>query len=469
MENRHGRSRRSAVALLTALALIAASCGSDGGSSTGDDATATTAAPASTTTSDATDTTEPDTTEADATDEIVLTDSARGVTAEAITLGHTSIDFDRLNDDFNLDLAFVNNAPIADAIAGLYNDKGGVLGRQIELVHEDFLPVGSTTAEEVCVKLTQDATVFAVIEGFAGPGAVDVNECFTVVNDTILVGYAPTAEQAERAGGLWVSTDMSGERRSPAVARALAGAGLLSELGPIAVIAGSQADQAAADAMAEEFRSEGTDVAFVASVSTAGDRIATAAEVGVWIERARASDVSTIVMLGPEEFRNQEFFIQAPELTYIMGSGETITDWQSIPPEGLETGTRILTSVNGPDVAAFDDPELVECIDAVEAALDIEVLATSQLPDGERNYFSGTVNLCRWFSMFIQIAEAAGPDLTNESWIAALDQVPDLSIPGFDFVSLSSDKIDVLDQLVLVEYDLETLSFNPISDPIDIG
>ena len=25
------------------------------------------------------------------------------------------------------------------------------------------------------------------------------------------------------------------------------------------------------------------------------------------------------------------------------------------------------------------------------------------------------------------------------------------------------------DQLVLVEYDLETLSFNPISDPIDVG
>jgi len=56
-----------------------------------------------------------------------------------------------------------------------------------------------------------------------------------------------------------------------------------------------------------------------------------------------------------------------------------------------------------------------------------------------------------------------------DTWAAALDQVPDLSVPGYEFVSLSSDKIDARDQLVVVEYDLETLTFEPISDPIDVG
>ena len=105
----------------------------------------------------------------------------------------------------------------------------------------------------------------------------------------------------------------------------------------------------------------------------------------------------------------------------------------------------------------------------VEEALGIEVLATSQLPEGEPNYFSGSVGVCRTFSLFVQIAEAAGPDLTNESWIAALDNVPDLDLPGYQFVSLSSEKVDARDQLVLVEFDLETLSFDPISEPIDVG
>ena len=34
---------------------------------------------------------------------------------------------------------------------------------------------------------------------------------------------------------------------------------------------------------------------------------------------------------------------------------------------------------------------------------------------------------------------------------------------------MSSEKVDARDQLVLVELDLDTLTFEPISDPIDVG
>ena len=63
----------------------------------------------------------------------------------------------------------------------------------------------------------------------------------------------------------------------------------------------------------------------------------------------------------------------------------------------------------------------------------------------------------------------AGPDLTNESWVAALDEMEDLSLPGYRYASLSSQKVDARDQLVLVEFHLDTLTFDPISDPIDVG
>jgi hypothetical protein len=456
MQIRQLRSRRAAITLLVALALLAVSCGDDGGSSDGnEDTTSSVGAEL-----DAEAPVEPD--------ESLLSASAPGITAETITLGYTSIDFDLLNSTYGLDLAYVGNAPIADAIAAWHNENGGVLGREIELIHESFVPVGPISAEEVCVKLAEDVTVFAVLGGFAGPGgAGDTNECFAELNDKIVVGAAPRADQAERAGGLWVSSDISVDRRNPAAARLMGDAGVLDDLGPMAVI-GSSAD-GAAEEMANALRDEGVDVVFDDWVTTTGDRVATAANVGVWIERARNAGASTVVMLGLDEYRNQEFFIQAPEFTYIMGNGEAITDWESIPPEGLEPGTRVLTNNNGPDVGAFDDPRLVECIEVVEEALGVEVLATSQLPDGDPNYFAGAVGVCRTFSLFIQIAETAGPDLTNESWIAALDNVEDLSIPGYEFVSLSSDKVDTRDQLVLVEFDLETLSFDPITEPTDVG
>lgn len=459
--------RRSLIAMIAVLAIAAAACGDDsGGTNAG---TTSTTTEATTTTSTADDPAGDAPTPTDPPEEIVLTDAGPGVTADTITLGYTAIDFDLLNNSFNLDLAFVNNGPIADAIAAWYNENGGVLGRKIELIHENYLPVGPASADAVCVKLTDDVEVFGILGGFAGPGAADVNECFTELNHKVLVAAPPRADQAERAGGLWVSSDMSLDRRNPAVARLMADAGVLDDLGSMAVIASNPDEEPLAIGMAEALREEGVDVAFSDFVTTTGDRLATGADVGIWIERARTAGVSTIVLLGEGEFRNQEFFVQAPDFTYIMGNGDAITDWQSIPPEGLSPETRILSNNNGPDTGAFDDPGLVECIDVVEEALGVDVIATSQLPEGDPNYFSGTVGVCRTFSLFVQIAEAAGPDLTNETWVAALDNVPDLALPGYQFASLSSQKVDARDQLVLVEYHLDTLSFDPISDPIDVG
>jgi len=400
-------------------------------------------------------------------DSAVLTDSFRGVTAEAITIGHTAIDFDALNNDYGLDLAFQDFRPQMDAIVAWYNENGGVLGRQIEVIHDVYLPVGATTAEEVCLRLTEDVEVFAILNGFSGPGAEIVNECITEVHDTILVGGLPSADQAASAGGLWVTTDMSLDRRNPAFVTLLEEAGVLEELGSMMVVGSNPDEQAQVEQMAKALRAAGVDVPVETWTTATGDDTATRAEVEVFIERARSDNVSTIVLLGEDELRNIKFFESAPEFTYVMGNGDRITDWQSIPPEGLSPDTRVLTNNNGP--SSVDDERIAECITVVEEALGIEVIPTEELDEGAPNYWSGTAGACQRMAMFAQIAEAAGPELTNDSWAAALDAVPDLSIPGYEFVSLSSDKVDARDQLVLAEYDLDTLTFEPISDPVDVG
>jgi hypothetical protein len=105
----------------------------------------------------------------------------------------------------------------------------------------------------------------------------------------------------------------------------------------------------------------------------------------------------------------------------------------------------------------------------VEAAQGVEVKPPEELGETDDNYWSGTSGTCQRLAMFVQIAEAAGPDLTNDSWIAALDQVPDLGIPGYEFVSISADKVDARDELLLAEYDLATLSFDELTEPVDLG
>ena len=150
-----------------------------------------------------------------------------------------------------------------------------------------------------------------------------------------------------------------------------------------------------------------------------------------------------------------------------MGNGDRITDWLREPPGGLQSGTEVITARGGP--SPMEDPRILHCIDVIEAALGVEVLPPEELEEGEIQHWAGMINACRDLSMFVQIAEAAGPDLTNESWVAALDNVPDISVPGVAFASISSDKVDAADELYLVEYDFDTRVFIELAGPIDVG
>ena len=473
-------SRRSQVlAALLAMALLAAACGGDDDAASDDDASEPTATAVP---DDAEPEPEPEPEPADddgasgddgasdgdagdGEEEIVLTDSFRGVTADTITIGHTAIDFVTLNETFGLDLAFVSFIPSMDAAVDFYNSRGGVLGRQIEVIHEEYLPVGGATAEAACLSLTEDNEIFAVVGGFQGPGAEAINECIVNLHETILVGSAPTAEQIASTGSRWISQEMSLDRRNAAFVNLLANSGTLDELGPLMVIGANPSEQFVVDEMADALRAAGADVRVTTVTTTSGDAQATRAEVDVQIERAETDGVETIVLLGEGEIRNIAFFEAAPDFTYLVPNGDRITDWQSIPPDGLQDGTRVLSSQA--DIRPGVDPVLDECIAAVGDALGVEVKHTSELAEGEANYYSGTENSCVRMSMFIQIAEAAGPDLTTDSWVAALDTVEDLHIPGYQFFSLSSAKPDANDQLKLVEYNLATLSFDDLTDYVN--
>ncbi len=400
-------------------------------------------------------------------EEVVLTDSFRGVTADTITIGHTAIDFETLNADFGLDLAFQSFIPPMDAVVAWYNDRGGVLGRQIAVVHEEYLPVGGATAEAACLALTEDNEIFAVIGGFQGPGAEAINQCIVELHETILVGSAPTAEQIGTSGSRWISQEMSLDRRNAAFVNLLANSGTLADLGRLMVVGANPSEQFLVDEMTSALEAAGADVALSTVTTTSGDAQATRAEVDVMIERAAADEVQTVVLLGEGEIRNIAFFEAAPELTYLVPNGDRITDWQSIPPEGLQTDTRVLSSQT--DIQPGVDPALDDCVAAVAEALGVEIEHPTALAEGEPNHWSGAENACVRMALFVQIAEAAGPDLTNESWVAALDNVPDLTIPGFEFFSLSSTKPDAADQLKLVEYDLATLTFQDLTDFVDVG
>ena len=449
------------IGMALAVLLFAGACGGDGGDVVEPATTTTTVAPTTTTTTTvAPTTTTTTTTEAP----IVLTDSFRGVTAEAIKIGYTSIDFERLNRDFGLTLTYANFAPSADALVADLNSRGGILGRRVDLVHRLFLPVGPVTAEAACVELTEDEEVFAVFNGFAGPGAESVNECFVDTYETILVGGKPTPEQLERVRATWLTPDMGLTRRGQAFVNLLREAGSLDGLGVFLIYGANVESLPIMEAVAAALEAEGVSVPVVTANEYTGDETATIAFLEVALEKARTEGVSTIWMVGEGVYSQEYIFSLGDEFNLLIHNGDSESRWNYDPPPGIEDAGTILTNRAFPSA---DDPSMAHCLEVFEAVLGLEVKADNELAADETNYWSGLSNSCQYLALFEAVATAAGPDLTNESFAAAVASIGAFSIPGVPYVSLGPSKFDARDSLTLARWSNDLMAWEAISDPVN--
>jgi len=437
--------------------------------------TTATAAPTTTTTTPAEEPTAttttvveepPETTTTTTEAPILLTDSFRGVTSETIRVGFTSIDFEKFNSTYGFNLTYANYEPAVDTYVAHVNATGGILGRMIEVVHGTFLPVGAATAEAVCVELAEDHQVFAVLNGFAGPGAESVNECFGGLYDTILVGGKPTPEQLERITATWISDDISLGRRGRAFVNLLRETGRLADLGTF-MLYGANGDYEATIADTREaLEAAGADVALATYNPSTGDEAATLAHMEVLLERARAEGVSTVFFIGEAAYAQEVLFQLGDEFTVLILNGDSTNRWKTDPPLGIEEAGTLLTNRS---FTSSTDPAMADCLAIIEAGLGLEVRSVELLEEGEANYWSATQASCRLFEMFRQIAIAAGPDLTNESFAAAAAQLGSFSISGQPYNSLGPDKFDARDTLSLAEWDHGLGFWRAISEPVDVG
>ena len=80
----------------------------------------------------------------------------------------------------------------------------------------------------------------------------------------------------------------------------------------------------------------------------------------------------------------------------------------------------------------------------------------NDVPDGEPNHVVGLGNVCRALTIFVAVAEAAGPNLNNETFQAAMDNLGEFVLPGFGPASLSEGKYGAQDDLRMWVYDPDT-------------
>ena len=398
-----------------------------------------------------------------------LTASARGVTADSITVGYSYLDFEALVSLGVASSGYGDQELAFQTMVDALNDAGGINGRQVEVVYAPYSPIGTEEAEAACLRLTQDEEVFAVLGGFLGP-AEPTNSCIVGQQETILVGGVQSEERLAEAAAPWITDRAPRSELADILLTLLESEGRLEDQS-VALVTNTDA-QDAHDAILAALDDHGvTPVEDLALDAPIGDFPAEDAAWAALGERVRTSGAEVVLVAGNP----------SSTIRNVASMGLDVEVWALDPESLLNLGTSVdledargvLTASQPGDLLEADS--FADCRDTfAEANPDVALLAPEELGETDEDVVAGISLACSFLDLFVAVAELAGPDLTNESFAAAVEggELEDFSIATQPFASLGPDKFFSNDSFRLVAFDPDagpTGGLAPESDVVDIN
>jgi hypothetical protein len=462
------RSPHRLLAVLAAGVLVAAGCSSSDGDTTSGDTPGSSPATASESTEEnedtpddtaaATDDTSSESTDpsADPTPDDVPLELGRGVTDDTITVGYVHLDLDKVREQGLIDLNWGPQGEHAQVIADHINANGGVGGRSIELIPLAFDPVDASSAQAACLQLTEDNEVFAVLGAPRGDEVL----CYTEQHDTIAITNSDlTQERVDRSTAPYASVNAGRERVIGLLASDAAAAGLFDDR-TVAVLS-TDAIDVAADIAIPALNDAGVDVEFEALIQGDGTVGGAGAELAVNVESMRARNIDTVVVVGDANvavntFIGEGFF---PRIFFTDPGGAVTVAGRA----DLSEFDGVYTYSGPPQTERFADPLFHDECAAPWDALnpDRAVLDPAVVADGDPNHATGLLLACRSLTIFTAAAEAAGPNLNNATFAAALDEIGEIALPGTGTSTLGAGKYDAEDNVRLSVYNPDAADSEP--------
>ncbi len=378
---------------------------------------------------------------------VVLTASFRGVSETEIKIGIGLVDVSV----FGIDAG----DPEAQwqAVFDRVNDAGGVNGRLLAPVYAIYSPVDDAAIEAACVRLAEDGEVFAFVGFVLGDGVL----CYTELYGMLAVNTWETAPDViERSGGLLFTTQGAVIGRIASLINAADADGQID--GQKIQIHVTADDESLLEPMQELIEAAGGTVTR-AMVGTAppGDLPAAEAETNIWIERAEADGVDAILAF------NTAGFGAVGGVERAGSDLAVITD--SISRAGY---TDLGYDPSQVDLYAYGVPTIhdhynagtagvPECVENYETRSGNVVNVGS---DPSPTNFPATIRACRGIELFVAIATAAGPVLTQDSFIEAARTLGSFDLTGTTSASLGEGKYNADNApLVRLFWDSEIADF----------
>ena len=381
---------------------------------------------------------------------VVRTASFRGVTEDTIRIGAGFWDTSLFGFGF-----FGDPELVWDALVGAVNAEGGVYGRMLEVSIAGFNPALPNEMLAACIKLTEDDEVFAVLGGMRG----DANFCVSEQHETIHVGSQVNArgELLERARAPIASFRIEGSIREEAFIAELARRGWFDGATAVGVhydgaTTADQLGEVVEAAMADA----GVEIAITMNIDDLVlDDDAMESQTEIMQEQVANAGIDRMVIFGAAATGLITYGDLGFPLAAVDSTNFTTAISSGIDPLALD-GT-ISSAVRLGLATDPVDAQTQQCLDDVAAALPD---ARFERPgpgvensDDDPNYWGYTVLVCRDLSLFVQIATAAGVELTNDSFLAGLESLTEIALPQIPFVSFGPGKYNGNDTLRLVEFD----------------
>jgi hypothetical protein len=294
----------------------------------------------------------------------------------------------------------------------------------IEPVYAPISPIGPASAEEACVRLTEDEDVFAVVGYFQDDGVL----CTVADHATAVIGGNVTAARFEQAAAPWFTVEQ-GEDEDVDAVRKLAEEGELD--GNLGVFASTLNEADLEDVylpLLEELEIEVVDSAVLDAPFD--DVTAQNQATAVIAERFESQGIDTVLAIGtsalplangltPLDYR--------PAIRATNGQGVGAYAYGANPDFTLVEPAI----VGGLDNARFDEPAMQDCLDTlVDAGVESEYVDPADIPLGERTPYNSALAACRQVPLLQAILEAAGPELNYGTFQQGAESLQDFELPG---------------------------------------
>lgn len=442
MATRFRRSARLFLALTAVLALTLAACGGDDGDS---------------------DDTSTDTTTADTADDGPDVGTGNGVTADTVKVGIVMVDYDAIADF--VDFARGDQEETAQIFVDWINENGGVAGRQIEPVFLPYKPVPGQepSALTLCTTLTEDEQVFAVL-GVYVDFTGDAQLCVTRDHETIHVGHELEQPWFDAAPpGLLLSSESVLEKDAANLVSIMNEEGLL-EGSTVGVLGDTDGEARVEDVIVPALEDSDAELGTVGITTIdSTDTSASNAQIQGFIERWNEEGVDTLFISG----LRASAIAHVSEIKAAMPDVQLIVDAASVVEQGRDaeaSGTDpnpyegMYSILGATDSEQFENNETFhECIEVYEEATGETVLGPDEVepgPDGKtQQIYIAVRDFCGELLMFKQIADAAGDDLSNETWVEAVSNFGALDMPNSESSSICDGKFAAVDSFRVVQFD----------------